>query len=55
VYQHWREGRTHLRWLKTYANGSGEYVGASGPGSLFEQVLLTQTSPGHFVVGRACE
>jgi poly(3-hydroxybutyrate) depolymerase len=55
VYQHWREGRTHLRWLSTYADGSDEYVGRSGPGSLFEQVLLTQTSPGHYVVGRACE
>lgn len=55
VHQHWREDRTHLRWLKTYANGSNEYVGDVGPGSVFEQVLLKQTSPGHFVVGRPCE
>jgi hypothetical protein len=55
VAQHWREGRTHLRWLKTYANGSGEYVGDVGPSSLFTQALLLQTRPGHFVVGRPCE
>jgi hypothetical protein len=55
VSQHWSEGRTHLRWLKTYAKGSGDYVGAVGPGSLFEQVLLQQTRPGHFVVGQVCE
>jgi poly(3-hydroxybutyrate) depolymerase len=55
VYQHWREKRTHLRWLKTYANGSNQYVGAIGPGSLFEEVLLGQTSPGYFVVGHTCE
>jgi poly(3-hydroxybutyrate) depolymerase len=55
VAQHWKEGRTHLRWLKTYANGSDEYVGDIGPSSVFTQVLLLQTRPGAFVVGRVCE
>jgi poly(3-hydroxybutyrate) depolymerase len=54
VAQHWREGRTHLRWLKTYANGSDEYAGDTGPSSLFEQVLLVQTRPGYFTVGKPC-
>ena len=54
VAQHWKEGRTHLRWLKTYANGSDAYVGDVGPSSLFTQVLLLQTKPGWYEVGRAC-
>jgi hypothetical protein len=55
VSQHWSEGRTRLRWLGTYARGSGDHVGDVGPGALFEQVLLLRTGPDHFVVGKVCE
>jgi hypothetical protein len=55
VAQHWKEGRTHLRGLKTYANGSDAYVGDVGPSALFTQVLLRETKPGHFLVGGMCE
>jgi hypothetical protein len=56
VYQHWSEGRSWTTWLATYAYGSNQFVGYTGPTSYTVEALLTQSAPssGYFTVGVPC-
>ena len=55
-YLHWKEGRVYPSWLSfgqaLYAKGSSQFVGYWYSK---EWVLLTETSPGYFVVNEPCK
>jgi hypothetical protein len=56
VYQHWSEGRSWTTEYETFAYGSNQFIGYTGPSSLVIQALLTQSAPasGYFSVGAPC-
>lgn len=55
-YNHWLANRAYVPWYNAYiilANGSGTYLGVTGPLATTTYTFLRQSSPGYFQVG-AC-
>ena len=52
-YDHWYEQRAYTDWfnLNIYANGSNQWLGYTGPGSLVAESFLRKTGTNYYVLG----
>jgi poly(3-hydroxybutyrate) depolymerase len=53
-YMHWQANRAYVPWYNAYiilANGSGDYLGVTGPLAVTTGTLARQTSAGYFRLG----